>query len=129
MGIWAGVEIDLGVICACMPSMPMLFRPVVNRFKSSLAGTAANTGHTGHTGSTSRYGLDSDQKKGRRFLPTTSQPSSSSRRFSSGNIRIVTTIHQTDETSVSEAHLPLCEPAAIELGRISQGNSNAQAWS
>ncbi|KAI6087773.1 hypothetical protein F4821DRAFT_235181 [Hypoxylon rubiginosum] len=121
MGIWAGIEIDLGVVCACMPSMPMLFRPLVHRFKSSSAG---NSVPTGHTGSSSQY---SNQNRKRRFLPTTSQSSSILR--SGSNIRMVTTIRQTNEPSGSDAQLPLCEPSGIELGRINHGNTNAQAWS
>lgn len=132
MGIWVGIEIDVGVICACMPSMPMLFRPLWKRVKEStrVAGDTAN-----YSGKSSHYGNisgGSGSNKKQRLSPWSSKVPTAS--VSEGgaptDIRMVTAIHQTSnafpwdtETAGSFAE------STTELHSPRNGIVKTQAWS
>ncbi|KAI1398395.1 hypothetical protein F4819DRAFT_36661 [Hypoxylon fuscum] len=125
MTIWAGIEIDIGVACACMPSMPILFRPVISRFKGSTFRTStANR----NAGSASQCGLGSNQNKKWRFMRASSQPPSV-HGSNNDQIRMVTTIHQSHEPPEPEPSLPLYEPTAIELSTLNPSHVRVHAWS
>jgi hypothetical protein len=46
LGLWSIVELDVGIICACMPGMAALLRRVLPRAFASLKGTSKNTANT-----------------------------------------------------------------------------------
>ncbi|KAH9905668.1 hypothetical protein F4778DRAFT_802119 [Xylariomycetidae sp. FL2044] len=126
MGAWAAVEIDLGVICACMPSIPVLFRPLVQRIR----GTRPSAGSSSfYPRRASRYG-----KMGLRRSTTSTQGASLPRATEDSNhgnhsrVRMVTTIEQTEETAQSGSQAYVDPSASIEMYNMGGSNVRAQAW-
>jgi hypothetical protein len=121
MSIWAGIEIDLGVIFACLPSMPALFQPLVHRFGGS---SRASHGQINYrvSGQVSRYDILDK--------PDISLPASVASRDTDKQIRLTTTIQQNFAASESQTHLPLHEDDkdGIELGDTLKGITRAKAW-
>ncbi|KAI0023653.1 hypothetical protein F4780DRAFT_59838 [Xylariomycetidae sp. FL0641] len=127
MGTWAGVEIDLGVICACMPSLPVLFRPMVERLKLVTAGGTASSQYfrsPSHVTAEQRSRVVSFPPKMEPILaPTPSHYEEGHR------IKIVTTIQQTNHLSEAGTYYPLAGEPGIEMNNMNQRNWRAEAWS
>ncbi|KAI1084989.1 hypothetical protein F5B20DRAFT_520502 [Whalleya microplaca] len=134
MMIWAAVEVDLGVICACMPSLPVLFRPAIQRFKEATSkGSPDASGYSG-SGSRSRYGVLGGQGKRSTFSPAVARVRGRGGdgdidTIDNNHIKMVTTIHQANERSESETYLPLRGANAGDLETLNQGHLRVQAWS
>ncbi|KAI0012489.1 hypothetical protein F4779DRAFT_567749 [Xylariaceae sp. FL0662B] len=131
MMIWAGIEIDLGVICACMPSLPVLFRPAMRRLRDVTSKRSADGSGFSKSRSTSHYGIIEDQGK-KLSKPVNighGRGGGSGDDNDNNQIKMVTTIHQSNGPSESETCLHPHEAAALELGSLHQGNVRVQAWS
>lgn len=146
MGKFCIIEVDLGVICSCMPSLPVLFRPLVHRLTGKHKGSTAKA--TGYVGASSRRAVMGDIKGSSSV--TTSAASYASPSASPGGgahqqqrhasqyyehidprtpeqIQAVTTIDQTYWRNDSD-ELPL-QGTDIELGNASHnGRVSSQAW-
>lgn len=125
MAIWGGIEIDIGVVCACMPSMPGLFRPLIVRIKSTLGTSKASS----EGSKASRYAnisesSDVSTSKRRRF--SSSLPKSFHGRGIS-SIQMTTTVHQSRAHNDSDGELPLNSPLPELSPR--PGGVTSQAWS
>jgi hypothetical protein len=123
MSIWAGVEINLGVIFACLPSMPALFQPLMSRLGGSSRASKGQLNY-GVSGGVSRYDMLDK--------PDISLPASVASREAGKQIRMTTTIQQNFDVSESQTHLPMHLPdddkEAIELGDTRKGITRAKAW-
>lgn len=73
MGKFCIIEVDLGVICACMPSLPALFRPLVHRLTGKHKASAPR--RTAYVSDLPRRATMSDDAKS---SPTISAMSSAS---------------------------------------------------
>ena len=133
---WGGIELDIGVICACMPSMPGAFRPLVRRIKAALGITTGDDTTNGYVnnynnsgGSSSRYAnitAISSSKKHHHYAPSPPGSFHSHARGGS-NIQMTTTLHQTRVHNVSEGELPLHDPSS-DMGSSGPRTVTAQAW-
>lgn len=138
MGKFCIIEVDLGVICACMPSLPALFRPLVHRLTGKHKASAAR--RAGYIGDLPRRATTSDDTKS---SPTISAMSSASYPVlqpdphdtaydphdghQAEKVRATnTTISQTSWRNDS---LELPRPDRdIELGAVSHGYVSSQGW-
>ncbi|KAI1376855.1 hypothetical protein F4677DRAFT_76102 [Hypoxylon crocopeplum] len=125
LGVWAAIEIDLGVVCACMPSLPVLFRPVVQKL---IAVTMGSSSTSERSAPMPRY---SNVRRRVIHSPFTLASSifTRTRKGDNGHIEIRTTIQQTNDTFGSETYLPLSETVTTELSNSNQGKLRSAAWS
>lgn len=134
MGKYCLIEVELGVICSCMPSLPVLFRPLVHRLTGKHKGS--NSKSTGYVGASLRRAVMGDNKP----LATTSassypEPSPIARQAAyyehidhpkTEQIQSVATIDQTYWRNDSD-ELPL-HGTDIELGSANHGYVSSRAW-
>ncbi|KAJ0109478.1 uncharacterized protein J7T55_000404 [Diaporthe amygdali] len=133
MGKFCIIEVDLGVICSCMPSLPVLFRPLVHRLTGKNKSSTAKG--TGYIGATSRRAVMGDIKSSA-TTSAASYPVSSPNAHHSAyyehidprteQIQATTTIDQTYWRNDSD-ELPL-HGTDIELGTANNGYVSSQAW-
>ncbi|KAI9152294.1 Satratoxin biosynthesis protein [Paramyrothecium foliicola] len=97
MAKWAGIEIDLGVVCACLPSLPVLFKPIIRR----ITGTSSTASSSGWTPSGSGFSGFSSKKNASRH------GSSVAAHDEERQIRKTVMIQQRGQVSESETYLPL----------------------
>ncbi|CAI6098906.1 unnamed protein product [Clonostachys chloroleuca] len=91
---WLAIEIDLSVICACLPCIPVLFRTWISRHIGTSKGS--NKYANGYAGPASHYAQISGTKG---TITSSTDPVD--------RIRMTTTIHQQlSEYNESEANLP-----------------------
>lgn len=134
MGKFCLIEIDLGVICSCMPSLPVLFRPLVHRLTGKYKGLDSKGTGTGHVGAALRRADMGDNK----FSATTSassypmpslsaHPAAYYKHIDPRNeqIQAITTIDQTYWHSGSNKPL---HGTDIELGSANHGYVSSQGW-
>jgi hypothetical protein len=119
MYIWAGIEVDLGVVCACLPSLPVLFKPIIKRvlehWENSPLGISAHRW-------ASRHGLV--KRKPDQLKP--SQANSSWWAGDADETRICETrrdSHESQKRSVYE----LTAEGAVEMGSDAGGSPAAPA--
>ncbi|KAI1341699.1 hypothetical protein F5Y15DRAFT_345039 [Xylariaceae sp. FL0016] len=122
MIIWAGLELDLGVICACMPSIPALFGSLMQRLKSTIASSPSSSRFTGPK---SERGKGSTSEN---VMPLRTHGYNQAVAGDS-HILKVTTIHQTNGLSRYDSYQQIDDDIAIEMGDIVQASWKAQAWS
>lgn len=134
MGKYCLIEVELGVICSCMPSLPVLFRPLIHRLTGKHNGS--NTKTTGYVGASSRRAV-MDNTKPSATKSASSYPEPSPRAHQAAyyehieppktkQIRSVTTIDQRYWRNDSD-ELPL-HGTDIELGSASHGYVSSRAW-
>lgn len=132
MGKFCQIEVELGVICSCMPSLPVLFRPVVHRLTGSIKGTG-----TGYIGASLRRAVMGDKKPSVTTTSAGSYPVPPPRADQAAcyehishpkadQIHAVTAINQTYWRNDSD-ELPL-QGTDIELGSANHGYVGSQAW-
>lgn len=120
--IWSGLEIDVAIICACLPSLRPLPILALSWFQlhtkfgshGSQTTPSAPIGHTIHSGGKKRLPSNDDRATGQ-----------------SRNIWLTTTIHQEhEERPPTESKLNLTTISAddIEFYNQQQGNSRDDSW-
>lgn len=134
MATFCQIEVDLGVICSCMPSLPALFRPLIERLKgkknlstdkrvlrySTPWSRRTGTGQvkTFATSSAASYPVPS---------PGTQQKTYEEHLgHRTDYIQTVTTIDQTYWRNNSDDMM--LHGGGIELGSAEQGYVRSQAW-
>ncbi|SPQ21475.1 21ddf509-0fbb-4637-ba98-7ed8b8a61aa5 [Thermothielavioides terrestris] len=116
VGIWSALEIDLGVLCTCLPSMRLLIGSYLTKW--------GWVGEEDSVREAPRISFRNNHSSSRtRATPGSTFQGS---RDSQSRIRITTTIQQNASPSESETYLPL---HSIELGTHQQGVVKVQAWS
>lgn len=98
------IEIDLGVICACMPSMPVLFRSLNTAIKTRRKGSSVEA--SGYSGSGAPFATTWNSGKNSAAISSFSHP----RRpevSKADHIQMTTTIDQTYWQDHSEDQIPL----------------------
>ncbi|KAL2255381.1 hypothetical protein VTK26DRAFT_3487 [Humicola hyalothermophila] len=120
VSIWSALEIDLGVICACLPGMRLFVSYHLKRW-----GWMSSKGSSPPPSRRISFGnnLNLSTTKGKR-----STPGGSGSGCSQSKIRITTTIQQKASPSESQTYLPL--GSSIELGTQPHGvvRVQAHAW-
>lgn len=115
IGIWSALEIDLGVICACLPGMRLLISYSLRKLGWKGQDDSTRSHHMAY-----QNNLSSTRKKS---TPGSTYQGS---RTSQAKIRITTTIQQKASPSESQTYLPL--GSSIELGNQPHGAVRAHAW-
>lgn len=133
MSTFCQIEVDLGVICSCMPSLPALFRPLIERLMGKRKLSTDKT--LGYRTPWSRRTV-TGELKGSATVSTASYtvPSRDAERgehkghtaHRSDQIHAITTIDQTYWQNDSD-DLPL-QGAVIEHGVADHGCVRSQAW-
>lgn len=116
MYTWAGVEIDLSVICACLPCLPVLFKPF---FRSLTGSTKGTMGSNGYGGPSSRYAQLSGKKSISKQRTLSTQDD-----LEDQHIHMTTTIQQQSHYSESETKLAM----PIELRHARKASQKGYAW-
>lgn len=134
MGKYCLIEVELGVICSCMPSLPVLFRPLVHRLTGKHNGS--NTKTTGHVGVSSHRAVMGDtMPSANKSAISYPEPSPLANhaayyenidRPKAEQIYASTTIDQRYWRNDSD-ELPL-HGTDIELGNASNGYVSSRAW-
>ncbi|CAH0042711.1 unnamed protein product [Clonostachys rhizophaga] len=129
MAVWAAVELDLGVICACMPSMPVLFYGMRERVKGTKRSSLVTPKYPG-SGSASRYAMISGNKSSDKGLQSLSSLNGQQPHFEpeNGQIALVTVVQQARETYVKEDDIPL-DDRSTDFVRPRRTNFESRAWS
>lgn len=129
MAVWAAVELDLGVICACMPSMPVLFYGMRERVKGTKRSSLVTPKYPG-SGSASRYAMISGNKSSDKGLQSLSSLNGQQPHFEpeNGQIALVTVVQQARETYVKEDDIPL-DDRNTDFVRPRRTNFESRAWS
>lgn len=134
MGKYCLIEVQLGVICSCMPSLPVLFRPLIHRMTGKHNGSMTKT--TGHVGDLSRRAVMGDTKpsatKSAISYPEPSPHANHAAYYE--NIEHPKTAQIYSSTTIDQRYwrndsdeLPL-HGTDIELGSPSQGYVSSRAW-
>ncbi|KAH9883499.1 hypothetical protein F4778DRAFT_658510 [Xylariomycetidae sp. FL2044] len=105
MATWVAIEINLGVICACMPSLPVLFQPLARRFGGTKTVTNSSYVNNGYVAPSQQY---SHRSKTSHSAPSLGLPMYSNARDTQ-RIPAAVTRPFSNESSESEIWLPLHE--------------------
>lgn len=130
LAMWTGVEMNVAIICACLPSLRVLLGPALGRW----ADTGKSVLRRGGRGSDlTALGANSWEVKRHHYYLSTPGSSSevqtaqASDSETTSKIRMTTTILQTASSlPASRSELPLDDLRAP--GAVKQGFMNAQAW-
>lgn len=118
ISIWSALEIDLGVICACLPGMRLFVSYYLNQWGWKSQGSSAQPSrHISFGNNLSSGGGRKKSTPGSTFQGS---------RHSQSKIRITTTIQQKASPSESQTYLPL--GSSIELGNQPHGTVRVHAW-
>lgn len=141
MGKYCLIEVELGVICTCMPSLPALFRPLVHRLTGKHKGPNSKSTGTGasYPGASLRLAVMGDNKPSATTSAGSSYPVPSHRAQHQAacyeqidhpdtqRIQAITTVDQTYWRNDSY-ELPL-HGTDVELGSAHHhGSVSSQAW-
>ncbi|KAK4187027.1 hypothetical protein QBC35DRAFT_385940 [Podospora australis] len=111
--IWASLEMNIGIICACLPGVRLLISNALGHFGLGRGPRLRQSGHIS-LGAADNFGPTGVKKSGFAYS-----------RGSEAQIRITTTVQQKEGPTDSETNLPL---HAIELGVYPISEVRAQAW-
>lgn len=124
--IWGGLELDVAIICACLPSLGPLLKPLRSRLKgwtswvSKTGGTAAG----GDAGGSHPYHSSGHK----RLVESRDVPFSKADHHPSSDIRLTTTIQQR-QGPPSESETSLTQTMhEIELYDRQRGHVQGHAW-
>ncbi|KAI1174937.1 hypothetical protein F4777DRAFT_552477 [Nemania sp. FL0916] len=121
VGIWSGLELYVGIICACLPNFYRLLKPAFNwtNLKFSMTPTIIKSSSGGSSSENKAYHYQSHEK-----MPDLEH-----------GIHATTTVNVEESRSGSQTHLntgnmPEITPMSeeIELGLRQKGETRATAW-
>jgi hypothetical protein len=120
VGIWSGLELYVGIICACLPHFNNLLKPVYVCLGISSGKSSRDSGPSGGAGSSG-----GSRRPWHRHDPDSP---------SGARIQAITTVDVKQHRTESQVHLEAAditgiEVEEIELGTKRQGETRGAAWS